>query len=244
MTTSQCAYLVSTRKGYAGVHQCQGEGKKVTHTLIQALLMLVSCTLKTSQVELPLHFLNWCFFGWQKGEGGGPLRDLVPKYQWKLWILGLCRREQTRFSWKCVWQKNKNKGLFAQHKNPDVDKTNNISITACVCSLKNPDIWKGHIKSIRYRHKPTWTHQKFWLRLVKNSRTDSPIPDCQAETKGWELLVLKQKRFGLLGGAPDRFIWNPRGEKTAFYFYYISPSICQPVLYTSRDRLLLCQFWL
>lgn len=28
MTTSQCAYLVSTRKGYAGVHQCQGEGKK------------------------------------------------------------------------------------------------------------------------------------------------------------------------------------------------------------------------
>lgn len=73
MTTSQCAYLVSTRKGYAGVHQCQGEGKKVTHTLIQALLMLVSCTLKTSQVELPLHFLNWCFFGWQKGERGGSI---------------------------------------------------------------------------------------------------------------------------------------------------------------------------
>lgn len=131
MTTSQCAYLVSTRKSYAGVHQCQGGEKKVTHTLIQALLMLVSCTLKTSQVELPLHFLKWCFFGWQKGEGG-PLRDLVPKYQWKLWILGLCRREQTRFSWKCVWQKNKNKSLFAQHKNPDVEKTNNISVTASV----------------------------------------------------------------------------------------------------------------
>lgn len=48
----------------------KGREKKVTHTLIQALLMLVSCTLKTSQVELPLHFLNWCFFGWQKGERG------------------------------------------------------------------------------------------------------------------------------------------------------------------------------
>lgn len=71
------------------------------------------------------------------------------------------------------------------------------------------------------RHKPTWTRQKSRLGLVESSRTDSPIPDCQAETKGWELLVLKQKRFGLLGGAPDRFIWNPRGEKTAFIFLIV-----------------------
>lgn len=77
--------------------------------------------------------------------------------------------------------------------------------------------------TVSYRHKPTWTHQKSWRGLVENSRTDSPIPDCQAETRGWELLVLKQKRFGLLGGAPDRFIWNPRGEKTAFIFFTFHP---------------------
>ena len=91
--------------------------------------------------------------------------------------------------------------------------------------------WDSHIKqwTVSYRHKPTCTHQKSWLGLVESSRTDSPIPDCQAETKGWELLVLKQKRFGLLGGAPDRFIWNPRGEKTAFIFFIFHLSVCQLV---------------
>lgn len=97
-------------------------------------------------------------------------------------------------------------------------KTNKSSGVWQAAALSYPVTWASH-RTISYRHKPTWTHQKSWLGLVENSRTDSPIPDCQAETKGWELLVLKQKRFGLLGGAPDRFIWNPRGEKTAFIFF-------------------------
>lgn len=67
-------------------------------------------------------------------------------------------------------------------------------------------------------------------------------PDYQAERRGWELLVLKQKRVGLLGGAPDRFIWNPGGEKTAFI--YINPQklvwlfkICPQNPSTLKDRI-------
>lgn len=103
MTTLERVYLVSTSKCYAEVHPCQKkkkkkdkpvENKKGNVTTLQALLLLVSCTLNTSEEELPLqYYLMKTAFLWL-WELFYHTEDLVPKYQWKLWILGLCRWEQ------------------------------------------------------------------------------------------------------------------------------------------------------
>lgn len=95
MTTLECVPCLDKPALMLEVHPCQEEAKQTGYMkTLQALLLLVSCTLKRSEEERPVEF-NREFKPLVALVRKDSCEVLVPKYQRKLGALGLCRSKQT-----------------------------------------------------------------------------------------------------------------------------------------------------
>ena len=135
------------------------------------------------------------------------------------------RTKETAHSLRLNWYRNVSAGFMSNRTSTQCGPAGCLSYATSARST-------AALKPMDRRHKPAAPiHSEGGVSdRLPHVRTPGRQTDRQTEREREMVergLVCSKKGCGLLGGAPERFIWKPRGKKTAICFTRRSYFTCQ-----------------